>query len=103
MIASIKRTLSSIGRGFRNFWRYELDSRPRTPLMQVGKLQPKGTALAKIAPVAVKERELCDACHATDAKYKASHETHSPLYLCSHHFHKHRIYLLMHHYEVKEL
>lgn len=78
--------------------------------MQVGKLEPKGTSPGQykkqgkaLVPVALKEHELCDACHATPAKFKATHEVHSPLYFCGHHYKKHRIYLLMHHYHVEEL
>jgi hypothetical protein len=66
--------------------------------------KPVGSLVAgRVIPIQVKEHEICDACHLSDAKYKASHEKHNPLYLCGHHYHKHRIYLFMHHYEIEEL
>jgi hypothetical protein len=99
--ASIKRLLVSIV-----FWWY-LALRPakrkahnhhRGPF--VGKLEPAGKAITSAAAHA---QELCDACHATEAKFRVLISRDNDLFLCGHHFRKHRLSIGMHGYEVREL
>jgi hypothetical protein len=104
-IAAMKRSLVSIV-----FWWYlALKPRQWSPAAQyrpgwvVGKLEPG----AKRAPPEPKSvyiaQELCDACHATVAKFRVLIIADRDLYLCGHHFHHHRLHVAMHGYEVKEL
>jgi hypothetical protein len=104
VIVATKRCLVSIV-----FWWY-LALKPRQwsaaryrPGWVVGKLEPG----AKRAPPEPKTiylaQELCDACHATVAKFRVFITPDRDLYLCGHHFHKHRMHIAMHGYEVKEL
>jgi hypothetical protein len=70
----------------------------------MGKLEPKGTAMAKV-PVTenvADPQELCDACHATEARHIV-HVGEKTLHLCSHHWRKHLVHIIAQGYHHKEV
>jgi hypothetical protein len=99
-IASIRRALVSIA-----FW-WHVWLKPHKsayrPGWTMGKLEP-GAKRAPPAPRSISyTRELCDACHLAEAKFRII-VPKADLHFCGHHFHKHRMHIAMHGYEVKEL
>lgn len=70
----------------------------------MGKLAPgDGPVPVKIGHESIAlPQELCDACHATEARHRV-HVGDKTIYLCGHHWRKHLVHIITRGYEHKEL